>query len=355
MFVDQVVIEVRAGKGGDGCLSFHRGPHLPKGGPDGGDGGRGGDILFYADEGLNTLVDFKGRRHWVAENGEQGRGKQQFGASGKDREIRVPPGTMVFNDQTGELIHDLKAGERVVIARGGRGGFGNEHFKSSINRTPRQFTPGEPGEEFTLRLELKLLADVGIVGLPNAGKSTLLRSLTRATPKVANYPFTTLTPQLGIAMLDDERRIVLADIPGLIEGAADGAGLGHDFLRHVDRTRAIVHLIDALPEQGTPVDNYLLIRSELEQYSPELAEKPEVIAINKADLFPDRPELDEIVREFRRVLRLGADVQVVVVSGASNTGLRELLELLWTMLRGRGKAVAGWVSESSGEGPRASE
>jgi GTP-binding protein len=346
MFVDQVVIEVRAGKGGDGCVSFHRGPHLPKGGPNGGDGGKGGDIVFYADEGLNTLVDFKGRRNWHAPSGEQGRGKQQFGAAGDDREIRVPPGTMVFNDETGELIHDMKPGERVVIARGGRGGYGNEHFKSSINQSPRQSMPGEPGEEFTLRLELKLLADVGLVGLPNAGKSTLLRSLTRATPKVANYPFTTLSPQLGIAILDEERRIVLADIPGLIEGAADGAGLGHDFLRHVDRTRAIVHVIDALPETGTPAENYRMIREELEQYSADLAEKPEIIAINKADLFPDRAELDEIVRDFRGQLRLGAETQVFTISGASQQGLREILEALWVMLRGRSKTSGGWVAEA---------
>lgn len=345
MFVDQVTIEVRAGKGGDGCVSFYRGAYRPKGGPDGGDGGRGGDIIFVADPGLNTLVDFKGVRHWYAQSGEQGRGKQQFGKAGEDREIRVPAGTMIVNDLTGELIHDMQPGDRVVIAKGGRGGFGNEHFKSSTNQTPRQSTPGDPGEEFTLRLELRLIADVGIVGLPNAGKSTLLSAITRAHPKIADYPFTTLSPQLGIAELDRERRIVLADIPGLIDGAADGAGLGHDFLRHIERTRVIVHLIDPLPDKGTPAESYQMIRQELEAYSTELAEKPELIVLNKADLFVDEAEMDALVREFRSNLRLGGQVDVLFISGASGQGLTPMLETLWTMLRGKTKAETGWKAE----------
>ncbi|RMH12379.1 MAG: GTPase ObgE [Planctomycetota bacterium] len=342
MFVDQVIIEVRAGKGGDGCVSFHRGPYQPKGGPDGGDGGRGGDVIFYADPGLNTLIDFKGIRHWFAENGQQGRGRQQSGKSGQDKLVRVPPGTMVFNDQTGELIHDMKPGERVVIARGGRGGFGNEHFKSATNQTPRQSTPGQPGESLTLRLELRLIADVGIVGMPNAGKSTLLSRLTRAQPKIADYPFTTLSPQLGVAELDPERRIVLADIPGLIDGAAEGAGLGHEFLRHIERTRVIVHLIDPLPDEGSPAESYRMIRDELEAYSTELAEKPEIIAINKADLFSDRSEVDELVRDLRADLRLGGEIDVLAVSAASGAGLNELLEAMWKLLRGKSKAETGW-------------
>ncbi|GAB4382891.1 MAG: GTPase ObgE [Phycisphaerales bacterium] len=345
MFVDHVIIEVRAGKGGDGCVSFYRGAYRPKGGPDGGDGGRGGDVIFVTDPGLNTLVDFKGVRHWAAQNGEPGRGKQQYGKAGQDREIRVPAGTMIFNDETGELMHDMQPGDRVVIARGGRGGFGNEHFKSATNQAPRHATPGEPGEAFRLRLELRLIADVGIVGLPNAGKSTLLSAVTRAHPKIADYPFTTLSPQLGIAELDRERRIVLADIPGLIDGAAEGAGLGHDFLRHIERTRVIVHLIDPLPEHATPEQSYRLIRHELEAYSAQLAEKPELIALNKADLFIEQSELEDLIRRFRSELRLGADVEVLVVSAATGLGLTDLLERLWSMLQGRSNAPRGWKVE----------
>ncbi|KAA0216660.1 MAG: GTPase ObgE [Leptolyngbya sp. PLA3] len=345
MFVDQVTIWVRGGKGGDGCCSFLRGAYRPKGGPDGGDGGRGGDIIFVADPGLNTLVDFKGVRHWYARSGEQGRGRQQYGKAAPDMEIRVPAGTMIYNEDTGELMHDMQPGDRVVIARGGRGGFGNEHFKSSTNQTPRQSTPGEPGEEFTLRLELRLIADVGIVGLPNAGKSTLLSAITRAHPKIADYPFTTLSPQLGIAELDGERRIVFADIPGLIEGAAEGAGLGHDFLRHIERTRVIVHVIDPLPADSTPASSYRLIRQELEAYSPELAEKHELIVINKADLFVDDAELQEVVRTFRAQLRLGGNVEVMSISAGTRQGLAEMLERLWTMLRGRTHIETGWKAE----------
>lgn len=345
MFVDQALIEVRAGKGGDGCVSFYRGAYVPKGGPDGGDGGRGGDVILVADPGLNTLIDFKGVRHWHAQNGEQGRGKQQFGKAGADKTIRVSAGTMIFNDDTGELIHDMQAGESVVIARGGRGGFGNEHFKSSTNQTPRRADPGAPGEEFSLRLELRLIADVGIVGLPNAGKSTLLAALTRAHPKIADYPFTTLSPQLGIAEIDRERRIVLADIPGLIDGAAQGAGLGHDFLRHIERTRVIVHLIDPLPQGSTPAESYRLIRQELEAYSTELAEKPELIAVNKTDLFGDESGLNDLIQGFRAALRLGGGVEVRAISAASSAGLRELLETLWTMLRGRTHVESGWKAE----------
>ncbi len=342
MFIDRAIIDVRAGKGGDGCLSFHRGAFLPKGGPNGGDGGRGGDVIFVADPGLNTLIDFKGVRLWKAKSGDQGRGKQQFGKAADDLIIRVPAGTMVYDEETRELLHDIGPGDRVVVCKGGRGGFGNEHFKSSTNQAPRKTTPGEPGEERLLRLELKLIADVGLVGLPNAGKSTLLSRLTKAQPKIADYPFTTLSPQLGIAILDDMRRIIIADIPGLIEGAADGAGLGHSFLRHTERTRAIVHLIDPLPEVGTPVDNYRLIRKELEAYSADLAEKPEIIAMNKADLFPDIAELDEIVRAFRSELRLGADVPVFSISAAAGHGLPDLLDTLWTSLHAKVETTSGW-------------
>jgi GTP-binding protein len=350
MFVDRAIIEVRAGKGGDGCMSFHRGAFRPKGGPDGGDGGRGGSVIFAAEEGLTTLIDFKGVRHWRAGSGEQGRGKQQYGKAAEDLVVRVPAGTMVFDDDTGRLLHDIGPGDRVVVARGGRGGFGNEHFKSSTNQAPREWTPGEPGEAFTLRLELRLLADVGLIGMPNAGKSTLLAALTRASPKIADYPFTTLSPQLGIAVLDDTRRMVIADIRGLIVGAAGGAGLGHDFLRHTERTRALVHVVDPLPETGTPAGNYRLIRRELEAYSADLAEKPEVIVLNKSDLFVDEAEIAEAVRDFAAELRLGAEVPVLGVSAAGGAGLRPVLETLWGLLHRKDEPVAGWPGGERGGG-----
>ncbi len=333
MFVDRAEITVIAGDGGAGRVSFRRGPGLPKGGPDGGDGGDGGSIVLVAESGMHTLLDFRAVHEWRAQPGEPGSTKQMHGANAPDLEIRLPPGTVIHDAQTGEVLHDLKPDDRVVIARGGRGGFGNEHFKSSINQAPRQASPGQPGEVKRLRLELKLIAEVGIVGLPNAGKSTLLASVTRATPKIADYPFTTLSPQLGIASLDATRRIVLADIPGLIEGASEGAGLGHDFLRHVDRTRLLVHLVDAAPIDGSdPVANYRLVRGELEAYSAELAEKPEVVVLSKGDLLSeeDRPAL---VRRFRRDLDLPARAPVPVISAASGEGTRELLEQLWKLLR----------------------
>ena len=346
MFVDEVTIIVEAGKGGDGCVSFYRGKYIPKGGPDGGDGGKGGDILFHADPGLNTLVDFKGVRHWKAEAGEPGRGKQQYGHAGKDRTIKVPPGTLVYNDETGELLHDIAPNETIVVARGGRGGFGNEHFKSATNQTPRQADPGDPGEKLDLRLELKLIAEVGLVGLPNAGKSTLLKAITRADPKIADYPFTTLSPQLGIATVDPSRRLVFADIPGLIEGAADGAGLGHDFLRHIERTQVILHLLDAQPLDGsTPAENYETIRAELAGYSDTLAEKRELIALNKTDLFMDSDEITEAVRDLRSTLRLGADTDVIPISGAVGQNLMPLLEALWAMVHPDGKGADGWDTD----------
>jgi GTP-binding protein len=282
VFVDQAIIQVKAGSGGPGAVSFRREMFEPKGGPNGGDGGKGGDVIVAAEEGMSTLYDFRHQTLWSAPNGESGGRKQCTGAAGKDLIIRLPPGTLLFNAESAELIHDLKPGEQVIVAKGGRGGFGNEHFKSSTNQTPKNATPGEPGEELRLRLELKLIAEVGIVGLPNAGKSTLLAALTAATPKIADYPFTTLSPQLGVATLDGTRRIILADIPGLIEGASQGAGLGHDFLRHIERTKVIVHLLDSRPQdESNPSDNYRLIREELKQYSPELADKPELVVLTR--------------------------------------------------------------------------
>jgi GTP-binding protein len=343
MFVDQVSITVQAGNGGDGAVSFRREKYIPKGGPDGGDGGKGGDILFFADTGLNTLVDFRGVRHWAAPNAEPGRHKQQHGADGADRVIKVPPGTLVYDEDTGELLFDLQPNETAVIARGGRGGFGNEHFKSPTNQAPRTASPGEPGQRLNLRLELKLIAEVGLVGMPNAGKSTLLKALTRATPKIADYPFTTLSPQLGIAELDPTRRLVLADIPGLIEGAAQGAGLGHDFLRHIERTQVLLHMLDALPIDGSdPAENYRTIRAELAAHSPDLAEKRELIALNKTDLFETEAQAQDAVRELRKALRLGSDTDVIPISGAAGTGMIPLLESLWKLVHPEGEKVEGW-------------
>jgi GTP-binding protein len=341
VFVDRVVITVRAGAGGAGKVSFRREKFVPKGGPDGGDGGRGGDVVLVAEEGMSTLYDFRNQAVWEAAPGGAGLSAQAAGRDAEPLLIRLPPGTLVLDDQTDQVLHDLKPGESVVIARGGNGGFGNEHYKSSTNQAPQHAHPGFPGDEKRLRLELKLIADVGIVGVPNAGKSSLLAALTRATPKIADYPFTTLSPQLGIAELDAARRIVLADIPGLIEGASHGAGLGHDFLRHVERTRVLVHLVDCRPADGSdPAENYRLIRKELGEYSPALADKPEMLALSKADLLGP----DEAAPALRK---LCADVGVdprkhaMIVSAAAGTNLRDLLERLWKLLHPKGQS-AGW-------------
>ena len=344
MFIDRAVITVKAGDGGNGCVAFRREKYIPKGGPTGGDGGRGGDVVFQAEDGMHTLYDFRGIPLWEAQNGEPGRGKQCHGADGKDLIIRLPAGTLIYDNATAELIHDLKPGETFTVAKGGKGGWGNEHFKSSTNQTPRTASPGEKGQQFEVRFELKLIADVGFVGKPNAGKSTLLAALTRAHPKIADYPFTTLSPQLGIAELEGGRRLVLADIPGLIEGAAQGAGLGHDFLRHIERTRAIVHLLDISPTDGsTPVENYRVVRRELAEYSEELANKPEVIALNKTDLVPDDAERRKLVKKICKELDLIPGRDVIELSGAARQGLKELLERMWSTLYPSGKQLEGWT------------
>ncbi|WDS37281.1 GTPase ObgE [Pseudoxanthomonas sp.] len=292
--VDEAEIQVVAGNGGNGCIGFRREKFIPLGGPDGGDGGSGGSIWLQADENLNTLVDFRHQRNFKAQRGENGMGRQAYGKGGEDLTITVPVGTMVINVGTDEIIGDLVShGDRLLVARGGKGGLGNMHFKSSITRAPRKATPGEEGEERLLKLELKLLADVGLLGFPNAGKSTLIRAVSAATPKVADYPFTTLYPNLGVVSVEAYRSFVIADIPGLIEGAAEGAGLGAQFLRHLQRTRLLLHLVDMAPvaeefaDTGvtvSPAEQVRAIENELRKHDPELLDKPRWLVLNKADL-----------------------------------------------------------------------
>ena len=327
MFVDEARIWVKAGDGGNGCISFRREKYVPKGGPDGGDGGRGGNVHFQAVEDKNTLLDFAGKHHWRAENGRHGQGKNMYGKDGEDLVIPVPPGTLIYDADLELLLKDLdKAGMKVLLCRGGKGGKGNKAFATSTNQAPRIAEPGKGGQERNLRLELKLIADVGLVGMPNAGKSTLLARCSAARPKIADYPFTTLEPVLGIVELSGFRRFVMADIPGLIEGASKGTGLGHDFLRHIERTKILVHLLDIMPLDGSdPVANYHAIRAELAQYSEALAGKEEVIVANKIDLDPDDGRIEDLRS------RLSGDV--VPISAATGRGIKELAELLWQRVK----------------------
>jgi GTPase len=329
MFVDEAEIWVKAGDGGNGCVSFRRERFIPKGGPDGGDGGRGGHVYFEAVDDLDTLLDFAGKHHWRARNGGHGQGSNKHGSDGEDLTIRVPVGTLIWDTDIDLVLKDLsEVGIRVMVCRGGRGGKGNKAFASATHQTPREYQPGKPGQERNLRLELKLIADVGLVGLPNAGKSTLISRCSAARPKIASYPFTTLEPVLGIIELSDFRRFVMADIPGLIEGASEGAGLGHDFLKHIERTAVIVHILDLLPLDGSdPVDNYHAIRSELERYSTVLSEKPEIIVTNKSDLDPDGEQLAHVRA------KLGSDIPAI--SAATGQGIKELKELLWQTVKER--------------------
>jgi len=326
--VDEAEITVTAGNGGNGSISFRREKFIPLGGPDGGDGGDGGSVWIEADENLNTLVDFRHQKQFRAKRGENGMGRQMYGKGGEDTVITVPVGTVIHNVQTDEQIGDLtRHGERLLVARGGKGGLGNMHFKSSVNRTPRRATPGEEGEERTLRLELKLLADVGLLGFPNAGKSTFIRAVSAATPKVADYPFTTLYPNLGVVSVEPHRSFVIADIPGLIEGAAEGAGLGSLFLRHVQRTRLLLHLVDLAPmpfdsgsggvEGVSPAEQVRAIEHELRKYDPGMLEKPRWLVLNKADLmFEDeaRAAAEQVIRE------LGWDQPWYLVSAIGREG-----------------------------------
>ncbi len=320
-FVDEVVIQIKAGDGGNGAVSFRREKNIEFGGPDGGDGGDGGDVYLVADRNLNTLIDFRHERHYEAERGKNGSGRNMTGNRGEDKLIPVPVGTMAFDDETGELIGDLTAPEqRLMVAKGGFHGLGNLRYKSSVNRSPRQSKPGTPGELRQLRLELKLLADVGLLGLPNAGKSTLISAVSSARPKVADYPFTTLYPNLGVVRVGGLQSFVMADIPGLIEGAAEGAGLGIQFLKHLSRTSLLLHLVDVAPldESVDPVESVRTIERELEKYSDELAERPRWLVLNKIDLLP------EALREARcaeivKALDWQGEVFFISAATANNT------------------------------------
>jgi GTP-binding protein len=324
-FIDEATIEVIAGDGGNGAVSFRREKYVPRGGPDGGDGGRGGSVWAVADRNINTLIDYRYARIHRAKRGENGRGADQYGRGADDIVLRVPMGTVIADAETGERIADLaRDGARALLAKGGTGGLGNLHFKSSTNRAPRQSTPGEKGEQRKLRLELKVLADVGLLGMPNAGKSTFIRAVSAARPKVADYPFTTLAPNLGVVRIDDNASFVVADIPGLIEGAADGAGLGHQFLRHLVRTRLLLHIVDIAPldEHTDPVRDAKAVVAELRRYDPALHAKPRWLVLNKLDLVPQE-EREARVGAFVKAFRWKGPV--FAIAAVNGDGCRELV------------------------------
>jgi GTPase len=318
-FIDEAIITVQSGNGGSGCVSFRREKFIPRGGPDGGDGGKGGDIVLKTTFRKRTLQQFQFKRQFKAINGAGGQGKQKTGKTGQDLIIEIPPGTLVSDAETGQILKDLtKPGDAFIAAKGGRGGQGNRRFKSSTNRSPRFSQPGEPGETLTLKLDLKLLADVGIIGLPNAGKSTLIGSISSANPKIGNYPFTTLSPNLGVVQTSWGEPFVVADIPGLIEGAHKGAGLGIKFLRHIERTRILVHLIDVLSiDLENPLKVYNTINKELAMYNKELAEKPQIVVVNKLDL----PGADEAANIFKSAAK---DKKILLISAINQTGIEDL-------------------------------
>ncbi|MBI2066720.1 MAG: GTPase ObgE [Deltaproteobacteria bacterium] len=322
-FIDEARIFLKAGDGGDGCVSFRREKFIPRGGPNGGDGGRGGHVIFKADASLATLLDFRYRKHFKAPKGGHGQGSDCNGRSGEDLLIRVPPGTLIKEVETGEILAELnKSGQSQVIAKGGRGGLGNMNFATSTNQAPRRFEKGSPGEERWVDLELKLLADVGLIGFPNAGKSTLLSVISKARPKIADYPFTTKTPVLGVVQYG-EKSFTVADLPGLIEGASGGAGLGFKFLRHIEKTRAFLHLIDiADPSQPDPFEAYRAIRDELKQYNPLFLKRPELIVLTKVD----RPEIKGQIKVVSNAFKVKGKV-VVAISSATNEGLQDLLKM----------------------------
>ncbi len=328
-FLDQCKIYIRSGNGGGGCVSFRREKFIPNGGPDGGDGGRGGDVWIEAVDGLNTLIDYRYQQHFKAKTGEHGKGRQMHGANSEDIVLRVPVGTEVFEEDHETLIVDLdEAGKRYMLAKGGNGGWGNTRFKGPVNQAPTFALPGQDGEEKWIWLRLKLIADAGLLGLPNAGKSTFLAASSAAKPKIADYPFTTLVPNLGVIDLGPEQRFVLADIPGLIEGASEGAGLGTRFLGHVERTKVLIHLVDGTQEDA--VKSYRVIRKELKKYAEDLAERPEIVAINKIDA------MDEAARKaLRTKLKRACGQTPFMISGVTGEGVRELLFAALATIQGR--------------------
>ena len=327
-FVDEATIDIAAGDGGAGCASFRREKFIPFGGPNGGDGGRGGSVWAVADRNINTLIDYRYARRHIAKNGEAGRGSDQFGAAGPEIELRMPVGTIINDAETGQtLVELLEHGQRTLLAKGGDGGFGNLHFKSSTNRAPRQKTPGWPGEAHKLQLELRVLADVGLLGMPNAGKSTLISAISNARPKIADYPFTTLHPNLGVVRVGPEQSFVVADIPGLIEGASEGAGLGHQFLRHLQRTRLLLHMVDMAPfDDADPVKQARAIVAELKKYDPALHAKPRWLVFNKLDMVPVE-EREARVKDFVRRLRWKGPV--FAISALARDGLKPLVDKIY--------------------------
>ncbi|PKM83018.1 MAG: GTPase ObgE [Firmicutes bacterium HGW-Firmicutes-14] len=341
MFYDKAKVYVKGGDGGNGVVAFRREKYVPLGGPSGGDGGRGGDVIFIADEGLRTLIDFRYQRHYKAERGEHGQGKGMHGGGAGDLAVRVPVGTVIRDAETGELVADMvKPGQEVVVAAGGRGGRGNARFASSSNKAPRMAEKGEPGEERWVNLELKLLADVGLVGFPNAGKSTLISRISAAKPKIADYPFTTLVPNLGVVRIPDGDSFVVADIPGLIEGAHLGAGLGHEFLRHIERTRVLIHVVDMAGSEGRdPLEDYRAINRELEAYNPKIACRPQVIAANKMDL----PGSEENLKKFRA--GTGEEFEIFPVSAVTGEGIDPLLFKVSEVLAAAGPAETVTVDD----------
>lgn len=324
MFIDQTTIEVKAGDGGDGIVAFRREKFVPDGGPAGGDGGKGGDVIFKVEEGLLTLIDFRYNRHFRAQKGENGMPKGMHGRGAEDLIIPVPPGTIVINEETGDVVADLtEEGEEFIVAKGGRGGRGNKRFASSRNPAPNIAENGEPGEEFTIILELKLLADVGLLGFPSVGKSTLLSIVTEAKPKIASYPFTTISPNIGVVALDDGRSFVIGDMPGIIEGAAEGVGLGLQFLRHIERTKVLLHMLDMSGMEGRdPFEDYVIIQKELENHDPKLLNKPQLILANKMDLSESAANLEEFKK---KMAELDEEYELFEVSTIRNQGLKEVL------------------------------